>query len=247
MEDVKIQAFLRAGPDSGIGYGPGSGIGYGTGTGTGYGDGSSHGSGDGTGTGYGDGAGIGYGSGDSTGTGHGSGYGSGDGDVDGTGYGTGCGGGTGAINGEKVYMIDGIPTILRQIHGNIANGAILDSSLTLIPCHVAKGGEAFAHGDTVRDAVVALQDKLFNGMTEEKRIEAFVKAHQWGREYANEDLYDWHHKLTGSCEAGRKAFARDHNVDMGSSMTVEAFITLTEDAYGGSIIRNLRAAYEKES
>ena len=46
---------------------------------------------------------------------------------------------------------------------------------------------------------------------------------------------------------GRKSFAKDHNIDIDhDEMTVEEFIKLTENAYGGGTIRKLREAYAKE-
>ena len=38
---------------------------------------------------------------------------------------------------------------------------------------------------------------------------------------------------------GRQQFAKDHNVDLEGEMTVEEFITLTKDTFGGDIIRKL--------
>jgi hypothetical protein len=90
----------------------------------------------------------------------------------------------------------------------------------------------------------ALNDKLFEDMPEEERIEAFVKAHEAGKAYANTDFFDWHHRLTGSCEAGRKAFAQNHGVDLDGHMTVLEFITLTENDYGGKTIKKLKEFYK---
>jgi len=57
-------------------------------------------------------------------------------------------------------------------------------------------------------------------------------------------LWEWHHILTGSCEAGRNAFARDHGIDiMKDSFTVREFINLTKDSYGRDAIRQLAEAY----
>ena len=214
----KIKAFLD----------PGSGYGYGSG----YGDGS----GDGDGYGYGSGSGYGYG------------YGSGDGD--GYGYGSGDGSGYGydinAVNGDLVHMIDGVHTILKSVHGNVAKGFILQDDLTLTPCFVVKGGGQFAHGDTLREAMSALNDKLFEDMPEEERIAEFVKAHpDKDKPYPNQDLFDWHHRLTGSCLAGRNAFVKDRGLTLDGETTVADFIKLTKNAYNGSVIRNLAKAYEK--
>lgn len=249
MESLKdkIAAFLSISSGYGYGYGCGYGSGDGDGFGCGYGDGF----GDGYGDGYGFGCGCGDGSGDGFGCGSGDGFGCGcgygDGYGDDSGYGHGYGYDIQAFNGETVYLIDGAQTVIRQVRDNIAKGAILNSDLTLVPCYIVKEGNTFAHGETLHKAMEALRDKLFKDMPEEERIAAFIKEHKAGVKYPVADLYDWHHRLTGSCEMGRKAFAKDHNIDIEhDKMTVEEFIKLTENAYGGETIKKLREAYAEE-
>ena len=165
---------------------------------------------------------------------------------DGSGYGRGYGDGRGygydvtSYCGMPVYMIDGVATIIRSVCQGYAKGYILQGDLTLTPCYVAKGGGHFAHGDTLAGAVEALRDKLFEEMDEDERIAAFWECHERGVKYPAADLYEWHHKLTGSCEAGRKAFARDHGVDLESdTYTVEEFVAMCNDSYGDDVIRRL--------
>ena len=193
--------------------------------GYGWGSGCGGTGGCGNGLGHGSGCGFGYGFGDD--------YGSGDGLVE--------------LNGQKVYRIDDTPTILTSVHGNVAKGFIVQSDLTLTPCYVVKGNNQFAHGDTLREAMAALTDKMFDDMPEEERIAAFIEAHpDKNKAYPNRDLFDWHHRLTGSCMAGRNAFVKDRGLTLDGETTVAEFIRLTENAYGGSVIRNLKKAYEKE-
>ena len=229
MESMKADEFAALANRSGSGYGSGSGSGYGSGYGDGYGYG------DGSGSGYGDGSGSGYGDG--------SGDGSGDDSGSGSGYGSGDGKKIASISGQKIYDIDGAPTAIYRVKGNIAKGAILQSDLTFTPCFVVKQDVYFAHGDTLHEAMEALRDKLFEDLPEEERIEAFVAEHQPGVKYPNRDLFDWHHRLTGSCEAGRKAFLADRGLDMNGSTTPEEFVHLTRKAYGGEVIRKLEAYY----
>ena len=231
MDSVALTEFLRA--DSGDGSGSGSGDGSGSGSDSGSGSGSDSGCGSGYGSGCGYGYGYGYGSG--YGDGDGSGYG------DGYGYGSGYGSGIKRINGYDVYMIDGVPTIITSLRGDIAKGYILREDLSFEPCFVVKRGGLFAHGETLRKAMEALRDKMFEDMPEEERIAAFVEEHEWGKAYPNADYFNWHHRLTGSCEMGRKAFVSRHG-----SMTVEEFIALTKHDYGGDVIKALRKVYEEE-
>ena len=240
MLDEKIKAFLSV--SSGSGYGYGSGSGYGDGCGSGYGDGYGCGSGSGSGYGCGDGSGSGYGDGYGCGDGYGSGCGSGSGSGSGYGYGYGCGDGYGikSFNGEPVYRIDGVNTLIHSVRGNTAHGAILNGDLTLTPCYIVKQDNIFAHGETLREAMEALRDKLFEDMPEDERIDAFLRETDREKTYPTQYFYDWHHRLTGSCDMGRKQFARDYGVDLEHGMmTLTEFLELTKDAYGGDVIRKV--------
>ena len=229
--------------------------GCGSGDGSGYGDDSCHGygrgrgSGSGTGDGFNSGSGYGYGSGRGSGdgSGSGSGYGSGYGSRNGSGYdsgydsGDGSGDGIQAVSKCPVYQIDGVPTILNHIHGNIAEGFILQSDLTLTPCYVVKENGKFAHGTTLREAFDALQEKLYDDRTEEERLIAF-KEHfpVFDKKYPAREFFTWHHILTGSCKAGREAFCRDRGIDLDKDKyTVYEFILQTMDFCGGRIIQRL--------
>ena len=245
MEDVKILEFISSGSGYGYGYhdnydnGSGDGSGYGSGYGYGdsYGDGSGNGSGSGSGDGYGDGDGDGSGDGSGYGYRYGDGYGYRYGD----GYGYRYGYGLNSINGKKVYMVDGLPTTISHRHGNIAKGMIVNSDLTQTPCYIVKEGRYFAHGETLAEANAALQEKLFDEMPAEERIAEFWKCHKKGVKYPTKDFFEWHHKLTGSCLMGRQQFAKDHGVDLDGEMTVEEFIELTKNSFGGDIIKKLES------
>lgn len=245
-----LKAFLAIDKKENIGYGSNYGSGCGNGYGSGHGDGSVTGSGSSCGYGCGHGCGDGDGSGHDNGYGHGYGHGSGRGN----GYSYGCGYGYGnscgikSINGESVHLIDDTFTIIKQIHRNIAKGAILQEDLTLTPCYIVKNGDVFAHGETLRKAQEALRDKLFEDMTEEERIDAFLSEIKPKTEYPVMIFFDWHHRLTGSCEMGRTAFAKDHGFDLNKdTITLEGFLELTKNAYGGSVIRKVIAEMKRRN
>ena len=236
LED-KIKQFLQTG--SGYGYGSGSGdgfgdgSGYGSGDGDGYGYGSGDGSGDGDGSGYGDDFGSGYGSGSGSGYGYGSG--DGDGSGDGSGY------GIKSINGEPIFPVDGVPTIIRSVHRHFAIGAILQKNLTLVPTYLSKVGNFFAHGSTLREAHEQAQAKALQNEPIEMRIERFrVQYPDINKKIPAMELFHWHHILTGSCELGRRTFARDKDINLDTDeFTVEEFVNITCNAYGGEIIKKL--------
>lgn len=232
MEAVKIREWISSNSDSGYGYGSGSGSGSGFGDGSGYGDGSGDGYGYGYGDGYGDGRGsaLGYGDGDGCGSALGCGY----GDV----FKTYC--------GKDVFYIDNVPTIIDCINGNVAYGAIITVDLSVNKCFVVKQDGKFAHGYSLRNAMSALADKLFEDMPIDERIERFWSEFSPGKKYQAQLFFDWHHRLTGSCEMGRRQFAEDRAIDVETAeYTPEEFIALTEHAYNGQIIKQLKEAMPK--
>ena len=204
--------------------------------GYGYGDGYGDGSGFGSGYGYGDGSGSGYGDGDGDGDGYGYGYGDGDGDGDGD--------GVKVFEGKDVHMVDDIATIIESVHGTYAKGWTLEKDLTLEPCYVAKVGDCFAHGKTLRQAAADAQTKYEQNAPLEERISSFVKQYpQLDSTAKAEDLYRWHGVLTGSCRFGRDQFCKEHGISLADVMTIGRFIELTEKAYGGEAIKQLKEAY----
>ena len=188
-------------------------------------------------TGYGSGDGSGYGDGSGDGSGYGSGYGSGDG----SGYGDGDGSGVKSVNGNTIYIVDNIPTIITNVKGNIAKGFIFQSDLSLTPCFIVKGNNQFSHGSTLHEAFESLQEKLYDDSTEEERIDKFKENFSdFSKKYSAKELFVWHHILTGSCKAGRESFCRDKGIDVDNDkFTVYEFIELTRNSYGGEVIRKL--------
>lgn len=179
-----------------------------------------------------------YGSGDGSGDGDGYGYGYGDGD------GSGSGDGVKEINGDTVYVVDDVPTIIKSVRDNIAQGFILQRDLTRKSCYIVKERNKFAHGDTLHDAFSALQEKLYDDSTEEERIEAFRKKFpEYDTPYPNRDLFAYHHVLTGSCRMGRESYCKDKGIDLDGSTTVREFIELTKGSYGGDVICKLPEVY----
>ena len=196
------------------------------------------------------GYGYGYGDGDGSGDGYGYGYGDGDGygygDGDGDGYGDGDGSGVKTINGETVWQVDRVPTLIDRVRGYYAQGRILNKDLTLTPCYIARVENSFAHGATLREAVADATEKAMDELPEEERIEHFCAEFPTLETKATcATFFAWHHVLTGSCKMGRESFVKDHDLDMDKEYTVAFFLDITADAYGGETINKLRKSYGK--
>ena len=210
------------------------------GCGAGYGSGC--GSGESNGCGYcydyyyndsnGSGSGIGFGSSNGYGSSCTYGYGNGNEDIK-------------ALNGNIVDYIDSIPTIIIQIKGNFAKGYIIDEdNLTFVPCYIAKVGNSFAHGKTLKEAVADAKEKEIEKMPIEERIEKFKDVFgSLDSEHTGKEFYDWHHILTGSCRMGRDGFCKIHKIDLEKKYTVRYFLDITKDSYGSDVIELVCNAY----
>ena len=176
--------------------------------------------------------GSGYGYGDGSGYGYGYGYGDGDGD--------GYGDGLKSFNGQTVYEIDGMPTVIEKVKGNLAKGFTINNDLTTSPCFIVKGNNLFAHGETVKEAEASLQEKIFENMDTDEKIDAFLKTFDIESKYPAKEFYEWHHKLTGSCTFGRNSFCKNHGIDLETGMySVNEFIEITKHDFGGDIIHQI--------
>ena len=138
-------------------------------------------------------------------------------------------------------MIDNVPTIIYTVHGNFAKGHILNNDLTTKPCFVAKCGNYFAHGNTIEEAFSDARGKYDENTPLEERIARFNEQYpDREKKVPAKELFSWHHILTGSCFAGRKHFCEEHGLDYeNGEYTVNEFISLTRNAYNGSVIRQL--------
>jgi hypothetical protein len=245
--DLLIEKFLTVinGNNFGYGFGGGDGGATGHGTGYGFGKGSGHGGnfGDGYGNGFWDGSGYGFGDGNGSGSGSGFGFGDGDGSGDGDGCGDGCGDGSNlkSYNNNKVYYIDDIPTVIKLIRGNIAKGFIVNGDLTTKDCYIAKVDNYFAHGETIKKALEDAQNKYYANFDVESKIKLFKeKFKDYSEKVKAIDLFNWHYILTGSCELGRENFCKSHEINIETDMfTINEFIELTKDNYGGNVIKQL--------
>ena len=92
----------------------------------------------------------------------------------------------------------------------------------------------------------SLQQKLFEDMSVDERIEMFLKEFKPDKTYSGQIFFDWHNKLTGSCLMGRKQFVKNNNLSLDKQYTVKEFIELTKNAYGGEIIKKLEEAIKDE-
>lgn len=241
MLSDKIKIFINdldcdfsIGHDYGNGNGNGNGCGNGHGNSNGIGNGIGCGSGDGYGSGNGIGNGNGYGSGDCCNNGHG----------DGKGYGQGYGcyyvKGIKTINGHDLHIIDNTLTMITKVRNNIAKGFIVTRELQLRPCYIAKGEGYFAHGGTLRKACEELEYKIICNLDTDDKINLFKEKFKLNIKYPVKDFYEWHHKLTGSCAMGRDNFAEYNNIGVkNDKMTVQEFIKLTQNSFGGDVIKQL--------
>ncbi len=217
----EIERFLAVNPNSmDYGFGCGKGAGYGYKNGNGFGVDESkenrqdlrngccgNGDGKGWGNGYEDGNGFGYGEGTNI-------------DIP-------------FINGYPIRFINNLSTLIYQIRGNYAKGAIIDDEFNITPCFIARIDNCFAHGSTLHEADRDAQAKALENSSFEKRIQRFVEKYpDPNKPVPFADLFNWHNILTDSCWRGHKQFVKRHNLDTDAKYTPRFFIELTQKAYG---------------
>ena len=231
---LSIQQPIYGSCGSGFGYSDCSGCGYGYGSGQGYPSKDGNGFGNSCGFGYSNFYGYGFGC------------------VCGRGFDKGDGYDEGSycdniltFNGNIVDNVDMLPTIIIQVKNNFAKGYIVKDDLTLESCYIAKVGNFFAHGKTLKDAVTDATKKQRKNMSIEERIKNFIETFgSLNSEHTGKEYYDWHHFLTGSCQMGRDKFCKAHDIDLSKKYTVKYFLDITKNSYGSNIIKLVREAYK---
>ena len=90
----------------------------------------------------------------------------------------------------------------------------------------------------MRDAT----NKALRNEPVERRIERFKTAYpDFDRPIPAKELFDWHNILTGSCLFGRQQFCKEHEIAVDKdTFSVNQFIDLTVNAYGGDVIKQLK-------
>jgi len=144
-----------------------------------------------------------------------------------------------------VHYIDSLPCVIKSIKGDIALVdivGVMDFSLSSM--FVAKHGGLFAHGKTIKEAVEAVQDKWAESRSIEERIEEFKSQFKKEVSYEAALFYKWHTTLTGSCKSGKDFWIHQQGIDLSAKMTVQEFISITVNAYGGETIRQLAEHYK---
>ena len=117
--------------------------------------------------------------------------------------------------------------------------------MTLRDCWIARRGNFFAHGDTLHEAVEAVEAKWRENRPLDDRIAEFLKTHP-SLDEPYGDLFEWHHILTGSCEFGRRQWCDGHGYKPTDSITLRMFLTETVGDYGGYVIRQVAQKYGLE-
>ena len=140
--------------------------------------------------------------------------------------------------------MDYVPTLIDHVHGNYAQGRIVNGDLTTTPCYIARVENCFAHGETLKSAYADAEAKAMEQMPLEDRLSKFKTEFPSLQDTATcATFYKWHHILTGSCTMGRDLFVSSHGLDMEKEYTVEYFLSITADAYGRDAIRQLKEMY----
>jgi hypothetical protein len=98
---------------------------------------------------------------------------------------------------------------------------------------------AIAHGKTIRKAIEAARNKYFSELDFDGQKERLLAEFEKKKKLSVKELYRWHGILTGSCEYGRSLFQDEHGLKDDDELSLDEFVKLTKDSYGGDIIARL--------
>jgi hypothetical protein len=130
-----------------------------------------------------------------------------------------------------------------SIKKDIALIEIINKDLTTTKTFLAKDGNFFAHGKSIKEAADAAYKKKIINMDVESKINLFVKKFNFNSVQSNKTFFNWHHTLTGSCYQGRIRFVEEKDIDLNKSMSTKEFLELTKNEYGGDIIKKIIQTY----
>jgi len=99
------------------------------------------------------------------------------------------------------------------------------------------------YGETIKKALEDATSKELENKPVSERIADFVKTFSGKDSYPNQEFSNWHKRLTGSCDLGRTSFMQNKGIDINGKMTVKEFISITKDAYGSDVIKELAKQY----
>jgi len=148
--------------------------------------------------------------------------------------------------GQRIYEIDGIPCVFKSINKSllfakvaVINSKDLSSSLQF----VFKFNNFFAHGGSLKQAKSDAEAKYYSQLDFPARIKEFNSTFKQGVKYNAQLFYNWHTTLTGSCSSGKARWVKERGFDLKSKITIEEFVNLTKDSYGGNVIKQLKDSF----
>ena len=142
--------------------------------------------------------------------------------------------------GKKVFYLDGMPFIPSKVKQNYAAGfSISTRDFSKKPCFLGKFEGFIAHGETIKEAILAAQEKYFSEIDFEEKKKKLLEAFSEKEKMSVKELFYWHGVFTGSCTFGRKEFQKEHGLKDEELLTLNEFVKLTETSFGGEKIRSL--------
>ena len=146
------------------------------------------------------------------------------------------------LHKKTVFDIDGMAFIPEKVKNNFVSGiSISKKNFSETQCFLGKFENCVAHGKTIKEALLSAQEKYFSSIDFEQKKEQLLKLFEEKNKLSVKELYSWHGILTGSCRFGRSEFQKEHNLKDDDLLSLDEFIQLTENSFGGDKIRLLKS------
>lgn len=147
-------------------------------------------------------------------------------------------------HGGLSYVI-GHLTHIEELCEEKAIGYYLGRTGRKVPLFAFKEDGYIGIGCSYAHAMDSLLSKKIEGTSLEERIQKFVESHSLDEKYTIKDFWEWHRYLTLSCYGGGERFKNEHNLNEDDLISVDEFVELVKEEFGGEIISKARDCYEK--
>ena len=146
------------------------------------------------------------------------------------------------LHKHTVFNVDSMAFIPKKVKYNYVAGiSISKNDFSETKCFLGKFENCVAHGETIKEALLSAQEKYFLSIDFEQKKEQLLKLFKEKKKLSVKELYIWHGLLTGSCRFGRSEFQKEHNLKDDDLLSLDEFIQLTENSFGGDKIRLLKS------
>ena len=133
-----------------------------------------------------------------------------------------------------------MPCVIEKEHTNFAKVSVISKKdFSARPAFLAKFNNTIAHGETITEAMLEAKRKFMSNADFSEQKKLLLSLFEEKKRLTVKDLSEWHGAITGSCSFGRREFQSEHNLKDEDLLSLDEFVELVKDSYGGNKIADL--------